>query len=62
MSVLPTDNLSIAKLAGDSLTPGKFADVVILDRDLFASNPSDLDKVKVSPTVVDGKVVYEGKR
>lgn len=45
-----------------SLTPGKLADVVMLDRDIFAINPSHLDKVKVALTVVDGKVVYEAKR
>lgn len=44
-----------------SLTPGKLADVVVLDRDLFAINAADLDKVKVTLTVVDGRVVYEGK-
>ncbi|HEY9174918.1 MAG TPA: amidohydrolase [Verrucomicrobiae bacterium] len=44
-----------------SLTPGRLADVVMLDRDLFTMNPSALDTVKVMLTVVDGKVVYEGK-
>ena len=44
-----------------SLTPGKLADVVMLDRDLFAINPSDLDQAKVALTVVDGRVVYERK-
>lgn len=44
-----------------SLAPGKLADVVMLDRDIFAVNPSLLDQVKVVLTVVDGKVVYEAK-
>ena len=44
-----------------SLAPGKLADVVVLDRDIFAIAPSDLDKVKVALTVVDGKVAYEAK-
>lgn len=44
-----------------SLVPGRLADVVMLDRDLFTMNPSALDTVKVMLTVVDGKVVYEGK-
>ncbi len=42
-----------------SLTPGKLADLVILDRDIFKINPAELDKVKVLMTVVDGRVVYE---
>ncbi len=45
-----------------SLTPGKLADVVMLDRDIFAINPTDLDKVKVALTIVEGKVVYEARR
>jgi hypothetical protein len=45
-----------------SLTPGKLADVVMLDRDIFAMNPSALDQVKVALTLVDGKVVHETKR
>jgi predicted amidohydrolase YtcJ len=44
-----------------SLTPGKLADIVILDRDIFKIDSADLDKVKVVMTVVDGRMVYEGK-
>jgi hypothetical protein len=44
-----------------SLAPGKLADLVILDCDIFKIEPADLDKVKVAMTVVDGRVVYEGK-
>lgn len=45
-----------------AITPGKLADLVLLDRDIFAINPGDLDQVKVALTVVDGKVVYEAER
>lgn len=48
--------------AKGSLAPGKLADVVLLDRDIFAMNPAELDKVKVTLTVVDGKVVYKSGR
>jgi len=41
------------------LVPGKLADLVMLDRDVFRIVPDDLDKVKVALTVVDGRVVYE---
>ena len=44
-----------------SLAPGKLADVVLLDRDIFQINPADLDQVKVALTIVDGKVVWETK-
>jgi predicted amidohydrolase YtcJ len=42
-----------------SLAPGKLADVVVLDRDISQIDPADLDKVKVSITLVDGQVVFE---
>jgi len=41
-----------------SLTPGKFADVVILDSDLFALPPEKIKEASVSYTIVAGKVVY----
>lgn len=44
-----------------SLTPGKLADLVLLDRDIFKMDPAQIDKVKVTLTVVDGKVVWEAK-
>lgn len=47
--------------AKGSLTPGKLADLVILDRDIFKIDPTELDKVKVAMTVVDGKLVWEAK-
>ncbi len=42
-----------------SLTPGKLADLVLLDCDIFKIDPTQLDKVKVTMTVVDGRVVWE---
>lgn len=44
-----------------SLTPGKLADVVMLDRDIFRIDPADLANVKALMTIVDGRVVYEVK-
>ncbi len=42
-----------------SLEPGKLADLVILDRDLFKTPPHELNMVPVRMTIVGGKVVYE---
>ena len=42
-----------------SLTPGKLADLVMLDRDIFNLDPARLDSVKVAMTIVDGRVVWE---
>jgi predicted amidohydrolase YtcJ len=44
-----------------SLTVGKLADLVILDRDIFNIAPAEIEKVKVTLTVMDGRVVYEKK-
>lgn len=41
-----------------SLAVGKQADLVVLDQDLFAINPIDIDKVKVTMTFFAGKLVY----
>jgi hypothetical protein len=44
-----------------TITPGKLADLVILDRDIFRVDPAEIEKVKVRMTVMDGRVVYEQK-
>ncbi len=42
-----------------SLEIGKVADLIILDRDLFQIEPSDIGKTEVLMTMAGGKVVYE---
>ena len=42
-----------------TLEPGMLADVVILDRDLFAGSPSGIMAASVQTTILDGKVVYD---
>ena len=44
-----------------SLTSGKLSDLVLLDCDIFRIDLTQIDKVKVMMTVVDGKVAWEGK-
>jgi hypothetical protein len=44
-----------------TLTPGKLADLVMLDRDLYQINPADIDKARVLLTLMDGEVVWEAK-
>src|SRR5438128_2478944 len=41
------------------LAPGYYADVVVLDRNLFATPPESLSAARVSVTIVGGKIVYE---
>jgi hypothetical protein len=42
-----------------SITPGKLADLVVLDRDIFAIEPMEIHRAQVLMTVFDGLVVYE---
>jgi predicted amidohydrolase YtcJ len=48
---------SEAKLG--SLEPGKLADMVILDRDLFKTPAAELNAVPIRTTIIGGKVVYD---
>jgi predicted amidohydrolase YtcJ len=42
-----------------TLTPGKLADVVMLDKNIFTIDPVEIENAKVVLTVVDGKVAFE---
>lgn len=44
-----------------SLEPGKYADLIIIDRDILKCPVNDLPATKVLLTMVDGKVVWEAK-
>jgi predicted amidohydrolase YtcJ len=47
-----------AEAVKGSLTPGKLADIVILDRDIFTIDSADILKARVLYTIMDGKVVF----
>ncbi len=40
------------------LSPGKYADLVVLSEDIFAIDPGAIADVKVELTIVEGVVVY----
>jgi hypothetical protein len=42
-----------------SLEPGKLADLILLDQDLFKIEPSEIGKTGVLFTMVGGKIVYQ---
>ena len=48
--------------ATGSIEVGKSADLVILDRNLFAIPPAEIAQAKVLLTLFEGKIVYEAKR
>lgn len=41
------------------LRAGRRADFIVLDRDILAVSPDDIDKVKVSETYIGGELVYK---
>ncbi len=45
-----------------SIEPGKRADLVVLDRDIFALPATELSEVRVDLTLLDGEVIYERPR
>ncbi len=42
-----------------TITPGKFADMAVLDRNIFTVDPMEIIETKVDMTVFDGKIVYK---
>jgi predicted amidohydrolase YtcJ len=44
-----------------TLSPGKLADVVILDRDIYETSPAEISKARVTVTIMNGEVVYENR-
>src|SRR5438309_6765337 len=44
-----------------TITPGKLADLVILSRDIFTIDPTEIQRVKIVMTIRDGRVIYESR-
>ncbi len=42
-----------------TLAPGKLADLIMLDSDIFKLDPSEIEHARVMLTIMDGRVVYE---
>jgi hypothetical protein len=42
-----------------TITPGKLADLVMLDHDLFKMDPAQIDRAKVVLTIMDGQIVHK---
>ena len=52
---------ALASGVGDtlgSITPGKKADIVVLDRDIYSIPPMEILETHVDMTLFDGRVVY----
>jgi predicted amidohydrolase YtcJ len=44
-----------------SITPGKYADIILLDRDVLTINPEAMKETKVLWTMFEGKVIYKSR-
>ena len=71
----PTEKLTVAEVlkgytAGSAygigredemgtLEEGKFADIVVVDRDLFSVTPAEIRSANVDLTIMDGKIIFE---
>ena len=42
-----------------SITPGKLADLVVADQNIFEVSPDEIAATKICLTLFDGKIVYE---
>ena len=42
-----------------SISPGKLADLVVLDRDIFTIDPMEIYNTRPTMTIFDGQIVYE---
>jgi Predicted metal-dependent hydrolase with the TIM-barrel fold len=42
-----------------TLEKGKFADVVVVDRNLFTVTPEEIRKAQVEMTIMDGMIIYQ---
>ena len=45
-----------------SLAPGKYADLLVLDRDYLTIPADSIKDIKPVLTLVGGKIVYDGKK
>jgi predicted amidohydrolase YtcJ len=45
-----------------TLEPGKYADFILVDRDIFTINPQDIWKTRVLQTWVGGRQVYPAQK
>jgi hypothetical protein len=43
-----------------SLAPGKLADLVVLDRDIFEIEPMEIAQTQITTTIIGGQIVFEG--
>ena len=61
MTINPARLLQQAERTG-SIEPGKFADLVVLDRDLFTLDPAAISSARVVATLLQGEPVFDPEK
>jgi predicted amidohydrolase YtcJ len=44
-----------------SISPGKLADIIVLDCDIYHMDPMEIHKARVDLTIFDGRIVFQRK-
>jgi predicted amidohydrolase YtcJ len=57
-TILPAVSYGVGDRLG-SITPGKYADMVVLSKDIYTIDPMEIIETKVDLTVFDGRIVFE---
>ena len=60
ITIHPAEHIGIADRVG-SIEVGKYADMVILEKNLFEIPLEEIHKVKVCETIMDGKTIYKAE-
>jgi predicted amidohydrolase YtcJ len=42
-----------------SITPGKLADLIVLEKDIYTIDPMEIADTKIDMTIFDGQIVYQ---
>ena len=56
-TLLPAAAYGVADRMG-SITPGKYADMVVLDRDIYTIEPGEIRRTNVDMTIFEGRIVF----
>ncbi|MBW1979175.1 MAG: amidohydrolase [Deltaproteobacteria bacterium] len=57
-TILPAVSYGVDDKLG-SITPGKYADMVVLDKNIYTIDPMEIIETKVDITIFDGRIVFQ---
>ncbi|MBW2148712.1 MAG: amidohydrolase [Deltaproteobacteria bacterium] len=60
-TILPAVSYGVGDRLG-SITQGKYADMVVLDRDIYAVDPMEIIETEVDITIFDGRIVFHREK